>query len=137
MLVIEGSHGRDVGPVGSAGAALPFIFASLLSGGLVGAEGLIDVVVEFLLSLSGPWRALRAKIGTSSLRNRLRGCDAAEVAEMTLAVRFKFFSVVGPFIDLGGSVLMTISAAGLGSAGRDAGRWGVIEEDGGAGKFLP
>jgi hypothetical protein len=119
---MEGSHGSVVGPVGGTGAALPFVFGSLFSGGFFSPEGLIDVIAEFLLSLSGPCRALRAKMGTSSLRSRLRGCDAAEVAEMTLAVRFKFFSVVGPFIEFGVSVFVAISVAGLGSADREGGR---------------
>ena len=91
------------------------------------------MVEEFLLSLSGPWRALCANIGTSSLRNRLRGCDAAEVAEMTLRVRFRLFSDVGPLTDFGVSGLMATSEAGLGSAGANGERWGVIDAGGGAG----
>lgn len=134
---MDGSHGRVGGPVGGPVAALPFIFGSLLSAGLVRAEGLIDVVEEFLLSLSGPWRALRANMGTSSLRSRLRGCDAVEVAEVTLAVRFRLFSGVGPFVGFGVSVFVAMSAAGLGSVDKERGRWGVIEEGCGAGNCLP
>jgi hypothetical protein len=135
---MEGSHGRAVGPVDGPGAALPFTFGSFFGGGLFGAGGLMDVTVESLLSLSGPWRALRAKMGISSLRSRLRGCDAAEVAEAALAVRFKLFSGVGSFLDSAVSDFMVISAAGLGSADTERGRWGAIEEGGAAGgKCLP
>ena len=119
---MDGSHGRDAGTAGGARTVLPFIIESPLVGGFGRARGWIDVVVEFLLSLSGPWRALRAKMGTSSLRSRLRGCDAAEVADITLAVRFKLFSGAGPFSNFGVVLFVAISVAGLDSTGRDGGR---------------
>src|SRR5438046_1648905 len=89
-LVIEGSHGSVAEPVDGPRAALPLTLDSLGKGGLAGAEGIMDVTVESLLSLSGPRRAFRAKMGISSRRSRLRGCGvAADVAEVALAVRFK------------------------------------------------
>lgn len=111
---MEGSHGRAGGAVVGGRVALPFVFGAFWGGGLVGVEGFKDVILEFLLSLSGPWRALFAKMGTSSLRGRLRDCGIAELAEMTLTVRFKLLSVIGPFVDLGISLLMAISAIDLG-----------------------